>query len=370
MLTRIAKASLVVLFAGGVALGQEIPEEVSNKDLGRKALEVTLSYVRSRDSDIRSMAADVLGQAGNKSAAGILRKMLSDSDKHTRIAAAEALWELGDTSGMKIIFGIIGDAPAQGPENSSPLAELKIISHNKIRERAIEAFARIKRDKAADMLFKLKNDRFGSIRDAAARELARLGHTEELTQFLEAIAGEDESMRFQGASILAKICAQSAAEPLSALLTPANSMRVRIAALDAIKCAQGGKTALPELLKLSDDPNPTLKFKAVSALSSIRDKKAYEKLKAITDATPDLSLKIAALKGLAAAGEKADAELLERAFDSARQDVKLEALKALYLVPDADAKRCFLLALSDNDAPVRLEAALQILRRFGKPTAP
>ena len=62
----VARTLLVLLLAAGLARGQEI----SNKDLGRKALETALSYIKSQDPDVRGMAADVLGQTGNKAAAG------------------------------------------------------------------------------------------------------------------------------------------------------------------------------------------------------------------------------------------------------------------------------------------------------------
>ncbi|OGS06331.1 MAG: hypothetical protein A2270_07860 [Elusimicrobia bacterium RIFOXYA12_FULL_51_18] len=358
----VAKSMLLILLVAGFACGQEIP----NKDLGRKALETALSYIKSPDADIRGMAADILGQTGNRSAAGVLKKMLADTDKHTRISAAEALWRLDDPSGLKVVYSIIGDVPAQGAAGNSPLVELKIISQNKIREHAIEALARIKEEKAADMLFNLKNDNYGSIRDVAARELARLGYSEELAQFLDALASEDEAMRFEGANILGKICNSGAIEPLKSLLAAEKSMRVRIAALDALKCMSGKKAALPELLKLADDENPTIKFKAVSVLGAIPDKRAFEKIKEISEATNDISLKIAAFTGLVTGGGKPDTEVLTRAFDSNNQDVKLEALKALQEVPDTDAKPYLLLALEDNSVNVRLGAALQVLKRFSR----
>jgi HEAT repeat protein len=356
------KSLLILLLSSGLAQGREI----SNAELGRKALETTLSYVKSPDSDIRGMAADILGQTGNRSAAGILKRMLSDTDRHTRINAAEALWELGDTSGIRTIYGIIGDVPAQGTISNSPLVELKIISQNKIREHAIEALARMKGGKAADLLFSLKNDNYGSIRDAAARELARLGYSDELAQFLNAVESTDESIRYEGANILAKICNSDAVDPLKNLLIKEKSIRVRIAALDALKCMNGRKGALDELLKLADDPNPTIKFKAVGILSAINDKRAFEKLKEISGATNDINLKIASLQGLMTGGETPDEEIFTRAFDSNSQDVKLDALKALKNVPDAQARRYLLVALGDNSVNVRLGAALQVLRRFSK----
>lgn len=358
----LVRALFLLLLSSGLARGQEI----SNKDLGRKALETTLSYIKSQDSDIRGMAAEILGQTGNKSAAGVLKKLLADPDRHVRINAAQALWNLGDPSGLKIVYNIIGDVPAQGPVGNSPLVQLKIISQNKIREHAIEALARMREEKAAEMLFSLKNDNYGAIRDVAARELARLGYSDELAQFLDAVTSEDEAIRFEGANILAKICNSDAVAPLKNLLLNEKSIRVRIAALDALKCMGGGKGALDELLKLADDPNPTLKFKAVGALSAIRDKRAFEKLKAISGATNDINLKIASLRGLMAGGEKPDAEVFTRAFDSNNQDVKLDALKALQNVPDAGAKQYLLTALGDNSVNVRLGAALQVLKRFSR----
>jgi HEAT repeat protein len=355
---------LLILLSSGLTRGQEL----SNKDLGHKALELALTYIKSQDSDIRSMAADVLGQTGNKSAAGVLKKLLSDRDQHTRITAPEALWNLGDPSGLKTIYAIIGDVPAQGTVNNSPLVQLKIISQNKIREHAIEALARVKGEKVVEMLFGLKNDNYGSIRDVAARELARLGYSEELAQFLDAVTSEDEAIRFEGTSILAKICNSDAVGPLKNLLATEKSMRVRIAALDALKCMNGSKNALAELLKLSGDPNPTIKFKAVCALSSVRDKKAFEKLKEISGVSNDIGLKVAALKGIMAGGEEADEDVLTRAFDSNSQEVKLDALKVLQSMPDEKVKQYLTTALGDNSVNVQLGAALQVLKRFAKKT--
>ena len=205
ILTRTTKVSLVILFAAGLVRGQESADIISNRDIGRRALKITLSYMKDRDPDIRGMAASILGQAGNRSAVGVLKKMLSDPDKHVRIRAAEALWELGDPSGLKIIYAIIGDVPVRNQADNSPLAELRIISQNKVREHAIAAFSRMKKNKAANVLLKLKNDAFGAIRDTAARELARLGYTEELAQFLDATSD-------------AALCSGGAGEPDSTSL--------------------------------------------------------------------------------------------------------------------------------------------------------
>lgn len=341
-------------------------QEISNKDLGRKALETAVEHSKSADSDIRALSAEILGETGNKSASGLLKKMLSDADKHVRITAAEALWKLGDQSGLPVINALITDVPAKGPVGNTALVELKMISQNKIREHAIEAYARIKEKKAADLLFKLKNDTYGSIRDAAARELSRLGYSEEMDQFLAALENDDEAIRYASVKVFAEICNSAAVEPLGALLMKEESARVKIAALDALKCMEGRKRALTELLKFADDPNPTIQYKAVGALSALIDRKAFEKLKAMYAASNDLNLKIAMLRGLMSGGEAPDKDLLDRAFASTNPDVKLEALRVLERMPEAEAKPYLRDALGDAAVNVRLAAALQILKRFSK----
>ncbi|MBU2574537.1 MAG: HEAT repeat domain-containing protein [Elusimicrobia bacterium] len=341
-------------------------QEISNRDLGRKALETAVTYVKSPDSDIRALAAGVLGRTGNKAAAGLLKKLLADPDKHTRIAAAESLWKLGETGGLRIIYSIINDVPAQGPVGNTALVELKIISQNKIREHAIEAYARIKGEKASEFLFKLKNDAYGSIRDVAARELSRLGYSGEMAQFLYALESEDEAIRYASVKVFARICNSRAVKPLGALLMKETSSRVKIAALDALKCMDARKDAIAELLKLADDANPSIRFKAVGVLSAIRNKKAFEKLKEIYGETTDLNLKIAMLKGLMSGGQAPDKDLLDRAFASANPDVKTEALKVLESMAEAEVKPYLRDALSDSSVNVRLAAALQILKRFAR----
>jgi len=251
---------LALLIALPVLPGQAAP--LSRKELGRKALRTVVTHLKNEDSDIRAHAAEILGGAGNKAAVGMLKNMLGDRDKYVRIAAARALWELGSPAGMKIVLGIINEVPAQGPVvvTNSPLVELKIISQNKRREKAIEAYAWMKGEKGAELLYQLKNDNYGPIRDAAARELARLGHDEELARFTEALSSGQEAIRYEGASILSKICPPSAAAPLAKLLAEEKSVRVRMAALDALKCNPSRKSAAAILIKLADDDNLTVKY--------------------------------------------------------------------------------------------------------------
>lgn len=335
-------------------------------ELGKKALALVAGHLKDKDSEIRAQAAAVLGAAGNKAAAGVLEQLLQDGDKYVRIAAARALWELGSPAGLKPLYEIIGTVPQVKKSEIPALAELKLISQNKIREKALEALAAMRGEKAAELLFKMKNDDFGPIRDAAARELARLGHREEFSQFAEALASEDEALRYESASALARICSGGATPRLAALLEGEKSVRVRIAALDALSCDPGKKAAAAQLLKLADDANPAIRFKAVAALAGLKDEQVKTKLAAISAETTDIRLKLAAQKGLLLAGAKGEVGVPERGYEAISPEVRIEALDLLESFSPEEAAPLLTRAIEDESVRVKLTAALQIIKRFSK----
>lgn len=357
-------AAILIVFPALPGQAQPVPR----KELGRKALQIVVAHLKSDDSDMRARAAEILGEAGNKAAEGMLKTMLEDRDKYVRIAAARALWELGSPAGMKLVLGIINDVPAQGPVTltNSPLVELKIISQNKIRERAIEVYVWMKGEKSAGLLYKLKNDAYGPIRDAAARELARLGHDEELGQFTEALGAEEEALRYESALVLSKICHPSAARPLAKLLSAEKAVRVRMAALDALKCTPSKAEAAAELVKLADDQNPTIKYKAVAAMGGIKDDKVKAKLAALAAGNSDIRIRIAAQKSLLQSGVSADPKTAQDAMSAATPEVRMEAIDVSAAFSDADALPLLAQALDDPDLKVKLAGALQTLRRASK----
>jgi len=356
-----------LLFVLPALPGQAAP--MSRSELGRKALATVVAQLKSDDSDLRAQAAEILGATGNKAAIPMMKGLLADKDKYVRIAAARSLWELGSPAGIKTIYAIINDVPAQGtvPVTNSPLVELKVISQNKIRTKAMEALVAMKGKDASDVLYKMKNDNYGTIRDAAARELAKLGNGEELTQFTDALASEDEAVRYESAMVLSKLCVSAAADPLRALLPAEKSVRVQMAALDALKCNPSKKDALDEVLKLADSSNPTLKYKAVAVLSGIKDSKAQAKLSAVAAAdSSDIRLRITAQKGLMFNGAPAAIEVAQSALSAVNPEVKLEALDVVEGFTEDEAMPLLAQAMDDTSVQVKLASALQVLKRFAR----
>ena len=347
--------------------GQAAP--ISRSDLGRKALATVVAQLKSDDSDLRAQSAEILGATGNKAAIPMMKNLLNDRDKYVRIAAARSLWELGSPAGIKTIYAIINDVPAQGtvPVTNSPLVELKVISQNKIRTKAMEALVSMKGKDASDVLYKMKNDNYGTIRDAAAKELARLGSEEELAQFTDALASEDEAVRYESAVVMSKLCVPAALDALKAMLPAEKSVRVQMAALDALKCNPSKKDALDAVLKLADNTNPTIKYKAVAVLSGIKDPKAQAKLSAVASAdSSDIRLRITAQKGLMYNGAPAAIEVAQSALSAVNPEVKLEALDVAEGFTEDEAMPLLAQALDDTSVQVKLASALQVLKRFAR----
>ncbi|MBI4656633.1 MAG: HEAT repeat domain-containing protein [Elusimicrobia bacterium] len=355
--------------AFNLCAGQAPPHSVGGqaveKDTARHALQIVITELKNADSDAREKAVKILGDAGNKGAVPVLKKRLKDISKYVQIAAAESLWKLGDNSGIKRLYEIIADVPGRNPIADTALVQMKIISMNKIRERAVETLVRIRKNGAEETLFELKNDFYGEIRDAAARELARLGYGRELDAFHESLGTEDEGLRYQAALSISRICIEDSAGYIREALKKEKAMRVKIALLDAAQClgSRSKKKVLSEALRLSSDENPTIRFKSALILSDIFEKAALEKTKEIYESTKDLNVKIAAMIGIIKAGETPDFELIRQTLYSTDVEAKNLALKAVEDMDPDKAGEFLNISLKDSSAFVRLEAARQILKR-------
>ena len=82
---------MVALLAAILIIIPALPgqaQSFSKRELGRRALQTVVDHLKSDDSDVRALAAEILGETGNKAAAGMLRGLLEDRDKDVRETAA------------------------------------------------------------------------------------------------------------------------------------------------------------------------------------------------------------------------------------------------------------------------------------------
>jgi HEAT repeat protein len=337
-----------------------------NKALGRKALTLIVREMKNSDSDIRMLSCEILGKIGNKAATKVLKNSLQDISKHVQIAAAEALYRLGDRKALKIILDIINDAPGKKPIANTALLQMKEISKNKIRERAIEAVVRVLDDESRNLLYNLKIDNYPAIRDVASRELAMLGDDGEMRHFIYALENEDEPIRYEAALSLSKICSSSSIESLKIALKKETSMRVKIAILDFFLCVRGRKSFMEDMLKLSSSRNATIKFKSTLALANIKNKKVLSRMEEVYSGDKDLGMKLAAMKGMIKHGKTMETGVLNSALASKDLEIKLLALDIIKSFDGNIAIPLLSLALESKEPKVRLEAAHQIVKRLAK----
>ena len=341
-------------------------EEKENKDLGRKSLTLIVREMKNSDSDIRMLACEILGKIGNKAATKVLINSLQDVSKHVRISAAEALHKLGEPAALKVILDIINDAPGKKPIANTPLLQMKEISKNKIRESAIEAVVRILDDDSRNLLYNLKIDNYPAIRDVASRELAMLGDDREMRHFIYALENEDESIRYEAALSLSKICSSSSIESLKIALKKESSMRVKIAILDFFLCVRGRKSFMEDMLKLSSSRNATIRFKSTLALANIKNKKVLNRMEEVYSEEKDLGMKLAGMKGLVKHGKIPETGVLNAALASSDSEIQLLALSIIKNFDNDMAIPLLQIALENKDAKVMLEAAHQTVKRLAK----
>lgn len=329
-------------------------------------MKVIVDGAGHKNSDIRALSCEILGEIGNKSAAKLLKKKLRDASAHARIAAAGALYKLGDKSGLKVLYSIINDVPGKKPILNNPLLEMKIISKNKIREKAIETLAEILGGDSKEVLFALKRDSYGIVRDAAARELARLGENSETARFVYALEDEDDGIRYEAAKSVARICSGKTLEAMRNLMKIETSMDVKMAVFDYFLCLGDKDKLFMDMLKISLSKNPTIKFKAVLVLAGMDDGKAGEKLAEIFRESNDLGVKVAALGGMPEKEKNARAGVLVTALRSGEEDIKEAALRVLEKMDMSKIKKTLAGVLEDEDYRIRLLAARQLVQRLAR----
>lgn len=347
---------------GGRSISAELQISPDPAETGKQALRLLIREISNPDPDVVVLAAEAFGEVGNPSAKKLLAEKLRERDGFVRIAAARALWKLGDDSGIKVLRGIISRVPPAG-KKKSPLLEMKALSLNKIRQLAVRAVADIEGAGSEEFLLKLKNDPYGGVRDEAAAALARLGREEESAQFTAALVSEDEGLRLAGATALSRICGAYTLDAVKAAMRREKSAAVKIALLETMSCI-GDIVAMPEILDATGDSGSLVRLKAVLALSGISSPAALSKVKGIYEASNDIYLRVAAMRYLASSGEKVDLSVLEQAMGMTDPNLKTQALSVLEKTPGDEAFRILDNCLLDQNPAVQIKAASQILRKF------
>ncbi|MBI4425596.1 MAG: HEAT repeat domain-containing protein [Elusimicrobia bacterium] len=365
------------MLAGGGCLGRlasavESPE-ARRKALGARALGILQEATRDAEGDVRALAAEVFGAAGNAAAVPLLKRMLEDKDRFVRVAAAESLARLGDPDGVPSLERLAFDRPseaAKGPMGA--LEELKALPRAQARAAAIRSLARLESRSSERVLRRARRDRIGVVRDAAGAALARLGDPDELRSFARGLADPDEGVRAAAAAALGEIARPQAIGALAAASRDA-SPQVRSSVLRALGAAASGASLAEGAAAMSSvrrglrDESELVQAAAIEALGRSGLPGVGPVLRAAREEARSPYLQLLALDGLARLDKEIDLPLVERGLTQPDIDSRLLAIRVLESARTEGAVELLESALEHAEARVRVHAAAALVKRLARP---
>ncbi|MFH2204659.1 MAG: HEAT repeat domain-containing protein [Elusimicrobiota bacterium] len=318
--------------------------------------------MNDKDSDVRLLAVKQWGPLRNKAAVSMLQKAMRDTSDYVRIAAAESLYQLEDSSGLAVLKEIVRAAPPPPQEGTElgVILQLRTISRNKVRVAALNALSR--RGAASEsFLRETLADRDGAVRDAASVALARRGNEDALEGFIKALGHDDSGIRERAVRALGEApnrgtvdyLKSSAADPIP---------RVRAAVMTALGATRDMR-AIPLLKKGLDDENSLVKANAVEALGNIPSSDAIPLLRGALSSADNVVIQLYAIAGLARFGESTSLMPAVLALAQKKdQDARLLAVEVLEAAGGEQAVEQLQSTLGDKDMTVRVRAAAAVVK--------
>jgi len=279
--------------------------------------------LRSSDPATRAEAARKAGVSSNRTAVAQLIPLLDDEESQVRVAAADALGNLGDLQAiapLKRLLAAKATGKRKPPAGSPDERQAVLRALSKFRESGVEPLA-------------------------------------------EFLHSEDRELRRAAAETLGSMGFAQAVPHLSGCLEDSRS-EVRKAAAQALGLL-GESSALRALAGTASNRDPETRRVAVEAIGRIGGTGALEPLgQAVRD--QDESVQLAAITALQEIGGVAAARALKPALETGRKSVRVAAASALNrmeLAPGDPADRAFVAVLKgDFPAAIREgEAALPSL---------
>jgi HEAT repeat protein len=215
--------------------------------------------------------------------------------------------------------------------------------------------------KSNKVLLELKNnDNYATIRDVASRELAKIGYSNEMENFYNALLSTDEELRNEAAESLKRICPSDAGKIIEAIKKE-KSIRVKMLLLDSLSCASLNKKDYDEILKYTSDENNTIRYKAISVLLNSSDEIVISKIKKLYTDTPDIIIKLMIAEKLLKEKKLEPKDIDADYFNSVdNSDVKKKFIAVAGYIPDK-SKPYIMKYINYNDPYVQIDAAIKII---------
>ncbi len=310
-----------------------------------------ITALLSGDPPDRRIAAEILGELGDKRAIGPLLEKLSDEEKPVRRAAAESLKKLG------------------AAETQMPDGYIKALSSSDetVCMEAAEALGRLGAKRAVGPLIeRLLIRRKGDSR-AVVEALGWLGAKRAVGPLLNKLSDPDPGVRQAVVEALGEFGDKRAVEPLLEKLSDLDP-GVRRAAAESLKRSGADKTQMVDgYIKALSSSNKFVCMEAVQALGRLGDERAFEPLVGrLLDWHHGVSG--AAAEALGKLGNMWAVEPLLWRLSDRDPGVRAAVAEALGKLGDKRAVEPLLGKLSDR-SPAVYRAAARALKRINDPAS-
>lgn len=359
----------------------EVRAEVA-RSLGRigdaRAVVPLIGKVQDSTPEVRKTVARALGELGDLRATSALLLALADSAQEVRIEAVTALGKLRSDEATLAITPLVdgSDAPdtvglaafGQRPPSGA--------GTNEVRNAALRALGRIASESAVKVLISAlaKDDpqaRRSPVRDA----LVAAGKPAVIPLIAALSASPAENTAAGAALSLGALKAGEGKDPIvRGMQRGLVPLKFGLRALADL----GDPSALPTVLEILSDIDPSVRKEAIRAAISLLDPKKPDG-RAVDPASAALSdpktasdEKIELVALLGRTGSERAATILLPMVKAKSLPLRLAVLEALGTLqtPRADVEKALLEALSDDSAEVRLYAATALSRSAGNRAAP
>jgi len=225
-----------------------------------KAIPILIDTLHSKDIGIRSNAVTALTKVGLPTVPD-LRNVLYDSDRNARLAAIQALGEIGDISATPDLLKMLQDIDED------------------VRVNTVEAFGKIKDNAALQALFEVLRDTKNNVRlhNAVISALMSIGNADAVPELSKCLLNdEDKYTRFNAAVALREIRNVAALPALKEALHD-TAFEVRQIAANALGKI-GDTSVIPALQEALRDSDSGVRECVVNALGEIGNTSALPTL--------------------------------------------------------------------------------------------
>jgi HEAT repeat protein len=317
-----------------------VVENLSNLHDDR-VLPALMMAISDESPKIRVAAAQSLGHMENLTALPQLMRALRDTDPWVRYYAARALAEVRSPESMDVLASALHHDTA-----------------TQVRIAAADALGAIGGRRAVSMLAPFVDSEDRDLSRAALLALGVVGHPDALNPIRSALRSEDSRRRLDAVHAVASRRDSEAAESLQWAAASDSDPSVIEAATEAL-ARMATPEAVAALLRLSSDRR--LRDRVIAQISRLGP--SHLRWIAAGLSSPQLETRRSVVEALGRMKHPEASEIIGKALDDDRPEVRLEAVRALRRLGSLAVERKLLqIAHGDPDPGVR-EAAGEALQR-------